>query len=101
MHAVRPATCGFALPTCTPFPARRARARGAQLVARAENNSDTLLEQLESLINSKRAIALEHAELSRGVGLLRAERELLLNQLNGEAPAGVSTTDLLVGLCGC
>lgn len=48
---------------------------------RAEIDSGSLLEQLESVMQAKRAIALDRAELGRGLSVLRAERELLCQQL--------------------
>ncbi|GBF91052.1 hypothetical protein Rsub_03908 [Raphidocelis subcapitata] len=53
----------------------------SKLVARAEIDSGALLEQLESVMTSKRAVVLERAELARAVELLRAERALVCHQL--------------------
>lgn len=56
-----------------------------QRAQRAEADSGSLLEQLESLIQAKRSLASERAELERGAAMLRAERELLCQQLQGAA----------------
>jgi hypothetical protein len=95
---------GSRAPRPTPLPPAARRAGGVRLRARArltlthlprppsphlqraeraECDSFSLLEQLESLIQAKEALASDRAELGRGIGLLRAERELLCQQLQG------------------
>lgn len=62
--------------------------RALQRAQRAETDSGSLLAQLESLLQAKQAIASDRAELGRGISLLRAERELLCEQLQGARRAG-------------
>ncbi|KAI8475899.1 MAG: hypothetical protein J3K34DRAFT_17551 [Monoraphidium minutum] len=55
---------------------------------RAETDSGLLLGQLETLLQAKVAMAHDRAELGRGISILRAERDLLCQQLRVDPEAG-------------